>query len=270
LAYSGLFAYTPGATLFHRLSPFAKLVWVMSVWAVSLAFADVYRLTPLVVLVLGASVYSGIGRQIRSQLVFVAVTIAVLVLLQGAFYPGARDVVLTIIPRSVPVVGGWGALTGTGLLFGAAIGERFLCILFATLVGIMTTKEEDLISLLSDAFRLPYTYVMITIIALRFIPTIQGEFSSILDAQRARGFEPERMNIFRRLTTAYVPVIIPLVTGAIFKAEEVAVTMECRAFGEKKRTYRGRHRRLHALDYAFMAASVILASLYIIKVWFFP
>lgn len=241
----------------------------MSIWAVSLAFADVYHLTPVILLVMGASLYSGIFGQIRSQLTFIGATVLVLVLLQGAFYPGAHDVLLTIIPRSVPIIGGWGALTGTGLLFGAAMGERFVSILFATLVGIMTTKEEDLITLLSDVLRLPYTYVMIAIIALRFIPTVQGEFNSILDAQRARGFEPERMNVFRRLTTAYVPVIIPLVTGAIFKAEEVAVTMECRAFGEKKRTHSGRHRRPHPLDIGFMAASVILATTYIIVVWLY-
>lgn len=269
MAYSGLFAYTSGTSLFHRLSPASKLIWVLSVWAISLAFSDVYHLTPLAILLLTISVYSGVLRQLKSQLIFIALTIVFLILIQGAFFPGAYDVAFTLIPKWVPLIGGWGALTGTGLLFGTAMSERFVSILFSALVGIMTTKEEDLIALLSDVLRMPYTYVLIAVTALRFIPTIQGEFFSILDAQRARGFEPEKMNVLKRLTTAYVPVIIPLVTGAIFKADEVAVTMQCRAFGEKKRTYRGKHNKMHALDYVFVVASVGLAAFYITAGWLF-
>lgn len=245
------------------------MIWVLSIWAVGLAFSDAYHLAPLAMLVIGASLYSGIIKQIKSQLIFILGTVLLLILVQGAFYPGATDVVVILVPKSVPLIGGFGALTGSGLLFGVAMSERFVSILFSSLVGIMTTKEEDLIVVLSDVLRLPYTYVLITVTALRFIPTIQEEFYSILDAQRSRAFEPEKMNLLRRLTTAYVPIIIPLVTGAIFKAEEVAVTMQCRAFGEGKRTYRGKHEKLHALDFVFVAASVVIAALYIIRGWFF-
>lgn len=265
---SGLFAYVEGNSFFHRLNPASKWVWAICVWAISISYSDIYRLTPVLVLVLASAVYSGIFRNVKSQLLGILLTIAVLVLIQGAFLPGAHDVVFTLIPKVVPLIGGAGSFTTTGLLFGIAISERFLCILFSTLVSIMTTTEEDLIAFLSNVVHLPYTYVLITVMALRFIPTITEEFHSILDAQRSRAFEPERMNLIRRLTTAYVPVIIPLASGAILKAEEVAITMQCRAFGgvgkdARKRAQRGRHSKMKIIDYTFISISIVLTVFYL-------
>jgi len=263
LSYGGLFSYVPGTSLFHRVAPLAKCIWVLCVWTVSIAFSDVYRLTPVVLIVLTAALYSGIFREVRSQLIGILATITLLILVQGLYNPGPSDVVLTLIPKQVPLIGGTGNLTSHGLLFGAAMSERFIAILFSSLVGIMTTSEEDITSFLSDVVRLPYTYVLIAVMALRFIPTIAEEFNSILDAQRARAFEPESMNIVKRLTTAYVPVMIPLATGAILKAEEVAISMQVRAFGQGKRTYRGRHAKMHLLDYAFISVTIALTAIYL-------
>ena len=263
MSYGGLFSYVPGTSLFHRISPLVKCIWVLCVWTVSIAYSDVYRLTPIVLIVLGAAVYSGIFKEVKSQLIGILATITFLVLVQGLYNPGPSDIVVTLIPKSVPLIGGTGNLTGHGLLFGAAMSERFVSILFSSLVGIMTTSLEDIMSLLSDVVHLPYTYVLITIMALRFIPTITEEFNSIVDAQRARGFEPERMNIIKRLTTAYIPVMIPLATGAILKAEEVAISMQIRAFGQSKRTYRGKHEKMHLVDYAFISVTIALTSIYL-------
>ena len=58
----------------------------------------------------------------------------------------------------------------------------------------------------------------------------------IMDAQKARGLELERGNFLKRIRN-YIPILIPLIIGAIRRSLELAEAMESRAWGAtKKRT----------------------------------
>lgn len=75
-------------------------------------------------------------------------------------------------------------------------------------------------------------------LTMRFIPTFGRDFSLTIDAQRARGYEIEKIRgglieQVRRLG----PLIVPVTIHAIIGAEDIIDAMDLRAFGTIKRTW---------------------------------
>ncbi len=75
-------------------------------------------------------------------------------------------------------------------------------------------------------------------LSFRFLPTIIRDFDTTLSAQRARGFELEKLRgglVAKTLRIA--PMIVPVVIGSIVGAEDIVSAMELRCFGVGKRTW---------------------------------
>ena len=75
-------------------------------------------------------------------------------------------------------------------------------------------------------------------LAFRFVPTLARDFSITLDAQRARGFEVEKLEggviaQIRKLA----PLIVPVTMNAIVGGEDITNAMDLRCFGLRKRTW---------------------------------
>jgi energy-coupling factor transport system permease protein len=95
-------------------------------------------------------------------------------------------------------------------------------------------------------------------LAFRFLPTVSRDFSTTLDAQRARGFEIDKLRggIFGKIARL-APMVVPVVIGSVVGAEDIISAMELRCFGVGKRTWLI---ELHArrLDRAIMTLSIIV------------
>jgi energy-coupling factor transport system permease protein len=95
-------------------------------------------------------------------------------------------------------------------------------------------------------------------LAFRFLPTFVRDFSITADAQRARGYEMDKLKggIAGRIRKL-APLIIPVVMQSTVTGEEVIDAMDLRAFGTAPRTwlkdlkYRGR-------DYFVLAFGIII------------
>jgi energy-coupling factor transport system permease protein len=75
-------------------------------------------------------------------------------------------------------------------------------------------------------------------LTMRFIPTFGRDFSLTLDAQRARGYEIEKINggliaQVRKLA----PLLVPVTIHAIAGSEDIIDAMDLRAFGIGPRTW---------------------------------
>lgn len=75
-------------------------------------------------------------------------------------------------------------------------------------------------------------------LTMRFIPTFARDFGSTLDAQRARGYEVEKLRggliaQVRKLA----PLIVPVTIHAIAGSEDIIDAMDLRAFGIGPRTW---------------------------------
>jgi energy-coupling factor transport system permease protein len=75
-------------------------------------------------------------------------------------------------------------------------------------------------------------------LAFRFLPTFARDFTITMDAQRARGYEMEKVKggIAARLRRL-APLIIPVVMQSTVTGEEVIDAMDLRAFGTRPRTW---------------------------------
>lgn len=82
--------------------------------------------------------------------------------------------------------------------------------------------------------RLAYTLDL----AFRFVPTLGRDFQVTLDAQRARGYEVEKvegglLTQIRKMA----PLVVPVTMNAILSGEDYANAMDLRCFGIRKRTW---------------------------------
>jgi energy-coupling factor transport system permease protein len=75
-------------------------------------------------------------------------------------------------------------------------------------------------------------------LAFRFLPTFARDFTITMDAQRARGYEMEKLKggVAARLRRL-APLIIPVVMQSTVTGEEVIDAMDLRAFGTNPRTW---------------------------------
>jgi energy-coupling factor transport system permease protein len=111
-------------------------------------------------------------------------------------------------------------------------------------------------------------------LTMRFVPSYGRDFQQTLDAQRARGYELEKLK--GGLVTQVrkmAPLIIPVTIHAIIGSEDIIDAMDLRAFGVKPRTwleqlvYRRRDRVLIALGVILLITSIALATLGIGDFW---
>ncbi|MBC7878218.1 MAG: energy-coupling factor transporter transmembrane protein EcfT [Anaerolineales bacterium] len=111
-------------------------------------------------------------------------------------------------------------------------------------------------------------------LTMRFIPTFGRDFQLTMDAQRARGYELEKIRgglieQVRRLG----PVVVPVVIHAIMGSEDIIDAMDLRAFGVGPRTwldvltYQFRDRLLIAFGVLMLVTSIVLAIMGYGKFW---
>jgi energy-coupling factor transport system permease protein len=113
-----------------------------------------------------------------------------------------------------------------------ALTIRFIVLVESFSVFFLTTSPDHL-GLALEQTHVPYEFVFAFTTAVRFVPVLAEEAQTIMDAQKARGLELERGNFLKR-TRNYIPILIPLIVGAIRRSLELAEAMESRAWGATK------------------------------------
>jgi energy-coupling factor transport system permease protein len=113
---------------------------------------------------------------------------------------------------------------------------------------------------------LPDKFAYAMDLTMRFIPTFGRDFQLTMDAQRARGYELEKISggliaQIRKLG----PIFVPVTMHAIISSEDIIDAMDLRAFGVGPRTwldvltYQMRDRVLIAVGVMILTASVVIA-----------
>ncbi|WKZ49358.1 MAG: energy-coupling factor transporter transmembrane component T [Anaerolineales bacterium] len=85
---------------------------------------------------------------------------------------------------------------------------------------------------------LPDKFAYAMDLTMRFIPTFARDFQLTMDAQRARGYEIEKLNggIVEQVRKM-APIFVPVTIHAIISSEDVIDAMDLRAFGVGPRTW---------------------------------
>ncbi len=111
-------------------------------------------------------------------------------------------------------------------------------------------------------------------LTMRFIPTFGRDFNLTMDAQKARGYEIEKLRggLFAQVRKL-APLIVPVTIHAIAGSEDIIDAMDLRAFGIGPRTwleqlaYRRRDRALIGFGVALLVVAISLSLFGFGKFW---
>jgi energy-coupling factor transport system permease protein len=100
-------------------------------------------------------------------------------------------------------------------------------------------------------------------LTMRFIPTFGRDFQLTMDAQKARGYELEKINggLFKQVRKL-APLMVPVTIHAIAGSEDIIDAMDLRAFGIGIRTWI-QELHYHKRDYWLIAFSILMLLLVI-------
>jgi energy-coupling factor transport system permease protein len=225
---SGGFVFRRVSSPFHRLDPRVRLLVAMEFFVLSLIVSTVEGVALVLLAILAVAAVAKSLRRIGRTVAF-----------SGLFAVFIFAVNL---------------LFGLGLLNAILYSFRFLAIISSTSVFFVTTSPDELEQIMKW-MRVPRDIVFAFVTAIRFIPVVMLDAFQIMDAQKSRGLEFERGNIFRRIRNM-VPILIPLVVNSVIRSGELAEAMESRAYGSTPRPT-----SLYGMSLRWYDAAVAVGSL---------
>jgi energy-coupling factor transport system permease protein len=119
--------------------------------------------------------------------------------------------------------------TVAGVLMGVIFALRVNAMAFAAAALLFATDPTALVRGLVK-LGLPYEWGLTVSLALRYLPTTYGLYQSIYEAQQARGWDPGRGGLIRRLQS-YLPMLVAVMIAALRMADNLGMALAARGFG---------------------------------------
>lgn len=216
--------YYPTGSVVHRLDPRVKMVGALAVLVTVLItespIAYAFLTLLLFFVVAGSGLSAGFLWRNLSSLRWLLVVVFVM---HGLLSGG--EPLFAALP--------W--LTREGLLTGGVFAWRVALMVTVATVLTATTSPVDLGDALERLLRpmerlgLPvHELAMVSVIALRFVPTLLDEARRIIKAQMGRGASFGGGLIARARSA--VPVLVPLFASAFRRADDLALAMDARCY----------------------------------------
>ena len=265
----------------QSFDPRAWVMFYLCCFVSTLSFWDVRFLLPFLALAIFVLITSGVKwHEVRRAFLFIIVFIfffAILTFLTGR---GGSEVygqehLIREFRASFSILGWTPALKVTVERSFFAVSQlvRYTSVAVMTIL-IPYSLNPALYGITFKGLRLPDKFAYAMDLTMRFIPTFGRDFQLTMDAQRARGYELEKISggliaQIRKLGPIFVPVTI----HAIISSEDIIDAMDLRAFGVGPRTwldvltYQTRDRVLTAVGVAILITSIVLAFMGFGKFW---
>ncbi|MBN2627373.1 MAG: energy-coupling factor transporter transmembrane protein EcfT [Spirochaetales bacterium] len=231
--------YLPGTSPLHRLTPQVKLIGIILLTAGLLVTSPVLGTLAGIGLLIILSLIAGIPMKFLFRNALPVLPFLILIALLQLFF--------TVAGNS-PVLYSWGrfTITGAGVLNSLAIFLRFFALmgLLTLFTAVTPSREighgtENLTMPLARIGFPAHAFSLIITITFRFIPLLTEETESIMKAQTSRGARiGTAKNPVKRIIS-YMPILVPLFTASLQRAEQLAEAMEARCFrqGEERTRY---------------------------------
>lgn len=216
-----IYVETP-SILHQKIDPRTKMLAMLAIFILALEFNHPLVLAILTVGVLAVGVWAKLSLKRFLPYLIGASWFFILGVLVWPAY----------IKQGLPLFGIFGlTITLDGILFGIAMGLRVSLMVVAAGVWMMSTSPQKLtLGLLKMG--LPYKAGLAMSTSIRFIPLINAERATIMEAQRARGLRMEKGNPLTRASKS-VAIIGPMFLRAIDLAQALAVAMDARGFAAR-------------------------------------
>lgn len=148
----------------------------------------------------------------------------------------------------------------TFVSFALVVMALYMFSLLLTMTTSPVALIEGLTMLLAPLrlLRLPVDdFALMTLIALRFIPTLFDEVEQLSKAQAARGADMTQGTIRERLQSL-VMLFVPLMQGIFRRSEELATALEARGYQSDGKQTRLYERSFRTVDYLVMGSVVLV------------
>ena len=259
-------------TFLHRLNPRISLMFVLGVVIASIIWTDPIIITLATIGLVGLGFackfpWGQIGWFLKMALG--ASVLIILIqgisldpsLIEGDLYP---NVVFYLLPgKRCP-------LLLRGLLYGYASSLKIYMVVIA--VGILgfTVDPAEIIQMLNHVPFASKHFVFIFSTAWRFIPQIQQQLFNLMDAQKTRGMDLDKGKLMERLKKI-VPIVTPLLSNALDISDQIALSMEARAFGSgnKNKFVKPASMTPGVLAVVLVEAAVIVLMMVAVGAWGF-
>jgi energy-coupling factor transport system permease protein len=212
--------YTPRSSWVHRLDPRVKLLFVgvflfllilyKNLWVILAALALMHLIH------WQAKMPAARFRFIWKTLLPVGL---LMLLLRVIFYPEGEPLFQFWLIR----------ITAVAIAQGLVLAGRIITMAFVVFAWLYTTDQTMLIQSLVK-LKVPYTWGLTLALALRYIPTFQGTYTMILEAQQARGLNLGDSKGFQRVRHM-MPIFVAMIITALRSSSQLAMAIEARAFG---------------------------------------
>lgn len=220
--------YVDRPSWLHRLDPRTKLAFVVVSSILLLSFSHIL-VSGAFLLGIHGVLWSGKvpGNRLRWAWQRMWPITLLILLLWPIFYPQGDDVLLQVWRVRITTQGIWQGLN-TAL--------RVDALAFAFLVLLFSTDQARLVRGLVK-LGLPYEWGLTLAIALRYLPTLYGIYTTVSEAQQARGWVVGEGGFVRRIKS-YLPILVAVIVTALRLADNLSLALAARGFQPgAKRTY---------------------------------
>lgn len=181
-----------------------------------------------------------------------------LIITQGFLYRYGESYTPLFTLADIQVAGRTvGTFTLEGLLAGLVGSLKILCALASAMLFALTTKIDDLSYSLMK-LRIPHDLTFVLLTGMRFVPLVQQTWNDLLDAQRLRGHDIDKLGIIARTRYLYPRVLGSLILVLFRLGLSLEVTIRTRGFGIAKRPTQYFVRQLNSTDYLFVAGLMVV------------
>jgi energy-coupling factor transport system permease protein len=255
--------YRERDSLIQRLDPRAQIIFMLCAFFSIIQFWDLRFLVGFLALALTQMALARLTwretRRFWFVILIIATVLSLMTALTGRGGVGVYAQEHTLWQGQLRLFGGSVALRISAERLTFMVAQIVRIFSFAALaVVIPYTIHPARYGITFRRLGVPDKFAFAMDLAFRFIPSLGQDFQMTLDAQRARGYELERIGggIIQQIRNM-APLLIPVTIGAIVRGEEIIDAMDLRAFGTGPRTWL-EELRYTALDYALTAFSVAM------------
>lgn len=251
-------------SLFTRLDFRSKLVVMLTVTVLAFLWESPITGGLLMLSVIASCVIAGVRLNYLGTILKVMVPFYIFLIVSMGFFNVEQVKLLTNkveltalfnLPQTWWLIGG-AKMSLEGTLYGLNIVFKTLTMILVIPLAIFTTDVNQMTVGMVRA-KIPYKAVFIFSSTLRFVPMLLEEVQSIIESQRLRGLDFERMGFFKK-GQVYAKVAIPLILNSLSKSQKLEIVLQSKGFsGSSQRTYL-HESALTSVDYLLMIGSSIL------------
>jgi energy-coupling factor transport system permease protein len=236
--------YRDARSVLHRMDPRVKLLALAAGCGSLLLFTDPRVLWAPYIVLFAVAVAGRVARPYLAG---------------GAFITALGGLSFVIWPLYLTLRGHGGPLAWQ---FGLGMGLRLVTMLLAGYLLMLTTRAEEILAALSR-FGVPFPAVFALGLTFRLVPALVATAANVVEAQKLRGYAFDRGGPLARVRQ-FVPLLIPILGGALRSAHRMAWALEAKGFGSGTPRTSWLALRMRAVDWA---ATAVMLSVVVLSVW---